>query len=85
MSDINTVKAQIQSLIDLANTTTGNNDTNLTDGVNALVGGFGRGGSGGSVFETSAQGIKPTVIVGTAITDMLLGFETSASIYVEEE
>lgn len=44
MSDINTVKAQIQSLIDLANTTTGNTDTNLTDGVNALVGGYGQGG-----------------------------------------
>ena len=46
MSDINTVKAQIQSLIDLANTTTGNQDTNLTDGVNALISGYGQGGSG---------------------------------------
>ena len=46
MSNIQTVKAQIQSLLDLANTTTGNNDTNLTDGVNALVEGFGQGGSG---------------------------------------
>ena len=44
MSDINTVKAQIQSLINLANTTTGNSDTNLTDGVNALVSGYGQGG-----------------------------------------
>lgn len=44
MSDINTVKAQIQTLIDLANTTTGNTDTNLTDGVNALIGGYGQGG-----------------------------------------
>ena len=49
MSDINTVKAQIQSLIDLANTTTGNTDTNLTDGVNALVSGYGQGGSGGTL------------------------------------
>lgn len=38
--NVNTVKAQIQSLINKANETTGNNDTNLTDGVNALVGGF---------------------------------------------
>ena len=45
MSTIQTVKTQIQSLIDLANTTTGNQDTNLTDGVNALVGGYGQGGS----------------------------------------
>jgi hypothetical protein len=47
MSTIQTVKTQIQSLIDLANTTTGNQDTNLTDGVNALVGGYGQGGSSG--------------------------------------
>ena len=32
MSTIQTVKAQIQSLIDTANATTGNSDTNLTDG-----------------------------------------------------
>ena len=44
MSTIQTVKTQIQSLIDLANTTTGNTDTNLTDGVNALVSGYGQGG-----------------------------------------
>ena len=40
MSDINSVKTQIQSLINLANETTGNTDTNLTDGVNALVSGI---------------------------------------------
>lgn len=34
-----------QALIDLANTTTGNSDTNLTDGVNALVSGYGQGGT----------------------------------------
>lgn len=45
----NTVKTQIQSLINLANTTTGNQDTNLTDGVNALVSGYGQGGSGGTL------------------------------------
>ena len=51
MSTIQTVKTQIQSLINLANTTTGNTDTNLTDGVNALVSGFGQGGSGGDTIE----------------------------------
>ena len=45
MSNIQSVKAQIQSLINKANETTGNTDTNLTDGVNALVEGFGQGGS----------------------------------------
>lgn len=40
------LNARNQALLDLANTTTGNTDTNLTDGVNALVGGYGQGGSG---------------------------------------
>ncbi len=44
MSDINYLKTQAQILIDLVNATTGNNDTNLTDGVNALVSGYGQGG-----------------------------------------
>ena len=50
-NDIEDTKSDIESsvsdLINLANTTTGNTDTNLTDGVNALVSGFGQGGSGG--------------------------------------
>lgn len=46
--NVNTVKAQIQSLINKANETTGNQATNLTDGVNALVSGYGQGGSSGS-------------------------------------
>lgn len=69
MSDINTVKAQIQSLIDLANTTTGNQDTNLTDGVNALVSGYGKGGSS-NVFgvklgnaNTSLYQVQPILSV----------------------
>lgn len=45
MSNIQTVKAQIQTLINSANATTGNADTNLTDGVNALISGYGQGGS----------------------------------------
>ena len=58
MSDINSVKAQIQTLIDLANTTTGNSDTNLTDGVNALVEGFGQGGSGGVAVSFKTDTVK---------------------------
>ena len=46
MSTPQTVKAQIQSLIDQANATTGNEDTDLTSAVGALVSGFGQGGSG---------------------------------------
>ena len=57
MSTIQTVKTQIQSLIDLANTTTGNQDTNLTDGVNALVSGFGSGGGSTEELPT-AEGVE---------------------------
>ena len=42
-----TLNARNQALLDLANATTGNTDTNLTDGVNALVEGYGQGGSDG--------------------------------------
>ena len=44
MSDFKSIKNQIQTLIDRANDTTGKTDTNLTDGVNALIEGYGKGG-----------------------------------------
>ena len=49
MSTPTTVKAQLRLLLNNANETTGNTDTNLTDGVNALVSGYGQGGSSGSL------------------------------------
>lgn len=39
-------KQRTQSLIDQANATTGNEDTDLTSAVGSLVSGFGQGGSG---------------------------------------
>lgn len=60
MSDFNSVKAQIQSLIDSANATTGNTDTNLTDGVNALIGGYGQGESGGAELNIHYGDTAPT-------------------------
>ena len=55
----NSIENQLQELIDLANTTTGNSDTNLTDGVNALVSGYGQGGNGGSTEELpTAEGVE---------------------------
>lgn len=51
MVTIDTVKAQIQSLIDSANIATGNTDTNLTDAVNALVSGYGDTGTA-KMFDT---------------------------------
>lgn len=44
MAKIDLVKQQLQNLVNLANETTGNNNTSLTDGVNALVEGYGQGG-----------------------------------------
>ena len=38
------IETSVSGLLDLANDTTGNTDTNLTDGVNALVSGYGQGG-----------------------------------------
>lgn len=58
MADWKKVEAQIEELIDLANETTGNQDTNLTDGVNALVGGYGQGGSGGISVSFKTDTVK---------------------------
>lgn len=48
MSDFNSVIAQIRSMINLANETTGKGDTNLTDSINSLISGYGQGDSGDS-------------------------------------
>ena len=39
------VKAKLQGLVAMANAATGNDDTDLTTAVNALVAGFGQGGA----------------------------------------
>ena len=51
MSTAETVKAQMQGLIDSANAKTGGNDTTLTSAVNTLIAGFGQ--VGGSSDGTS--------------------------------
>lgn len=48
MSTKNVVIDLLNSLIDGVNDVTGKQDTNLTDGVNSLVEGFGQGDGGGS-------------------------------------
>lgn len=45
MSTMESVKAQIRTLIDNANETTGNSDATLTDAMNSLMSGYGQGGS----------------------------------------
>ena len=61
------IETNISNLIDLANTTTGNTDTNLTDSVNALVDGFGQGGySGGENLDCFVS--DTNVITGLCIS-----------------
>ena len=52
MSNINTVKAQIQALIDTANSVTGKNDVDLFTAQNSLLEGY---GSGDSETEVNLQ------------------------------
>lgn len=48
MSTIQSVKNQIQTLIDNANATTGKGDADLTTAQASLIDGYGKGGGGGS-------------------------------------
>ena len=49
MSTTETVKAQLNALLNQANNTTGKTDANLTAAIASLVAGFGQGGSGGGL------------------------------------
>lgn len=49
MSTAETVKAQLNALLNQANNTTGKTDTNLTAAISSLAAGFGQGGSGGGL------------------------------------
>lgn len=49
MSTAETVKAQLNALLNQANDTTGKTDTNLTAAITSLAAGFGQGGSGGGL------------------------------------
>lgn len=46
MATAESVKTKIQGLLAMANEATGNSNTDLTTAVNALIAGFGQGGSG---------------------------------------
>lgn len=45
MATADSVKEKIQELIEKANDATGNTDTDLTSAIDALVAGFGQGGT----------------------------------------
>lgn len=59
------VKAKLQGLISLANATTGKTDTDLTAAVNALIAGFGQGGSSGGTSGIYMAKITPAEDVST--------------------
>lgn len=63
MATAESVKEKLQGLIGLANTATGNTDTDLTAAVNALIAGFGQGGG---------SGVKVTEYIVTEDTDRSL-------------
>lgn len=66
MSTAETVKAQLNALLNQANGTTGKTDADLTAAIASLAAGFGQGGSGGGlaydmgefVFEADTTGFR---------------------------
>jgi hypothetical protein len=68
MATAESVKAKIQGLINVANDTTGANDTDLTTAVNKLVAGY--GASGGSEEEFNLTPYIESVIVSTDIQEI---------------
>lgn len=63
MTTFTDIKNQLQTLIEAANTATGNNDADLTTAVNALVGGY---GSGGLSLTSNASGFVVEIPKGFA-------------------
>ena len=55
MSNIQSVKTQIQNLINMANSTTNKQDTDLTTAVSSLVSGYGSGGGSGEPDTPSRE------------------------------
>lgn len=67
MSSLASIKIQIQSLITLANATTGKNDTTLTDCVNTLILGYGQASEPTPTYTNlipTAQELTSTAIYG---------------------
>ena len=60
MSTINTVLDALQTAVNTANTTTGGNDTNVTDAINSLIAGYGAGGSDDGGINAYSGEITPT-------------------------
>ena len=67
------VKAKLQGMISLANATTGKTDTDLTAAVNALIAGFGQGGSSGGASGIYMAKVTPASDVGKMSINHNLG------------
>lgn len=74
MSTLLTIKNQIQDLINSANETTGNNDADLTNSVNALIEGYNvdSGGSGGNTSSPTEPYVVHTLDTNGNITGVAL-------------
>lgn len=64
MADYEKVKAQIENLIRSSGETTGKNITNLTDGVNELISGYGKGSSSDDVRYVTFMSHDGTIEYG---------------------
>lgn len=79
-------ETHIQNIANAIREKTGKTDAIMVSQMASEIGGITTGGeSGGSLFEASAQGYIPIYMIGNAISDMTVEFETSASVYVEGE
>lgn len=54
MATLNKIQAQLEKLIDDANQATGNTRTNITDGVEDLISGYGQGSANPTLQEKTA-------------------------------
>lgn len=66
MSTAETVKAQLNALLNQANDTTGKTDANLTAAIASLVAGFGQGGSGGGLAYDMGEFVLEADTIGGA-------------------
>lgn len=71
-------KQRTQALIDQANATTGNEDTDLTSAVGALVEGFGQGGSGGNSADNIISGAFDNIITNVDVIRSYAFYQSSS-------
>lgn len=86
------VKSKLQSLITASNTKTGKSDANLTDAVNTLLEGYGKGGGGGGecsgnhiieVAELPEVGVEGAIYAVKTFIDVAIVYDGMAMKYIE--